>query len=93
VVVGRLEVTVNIPSAQSLKDKRRVIKSLIARIRNQHNAAVAEVGENEKWQICRLGAAVVSNRTEHANSQLTAIVNMMEREYEVILVDYNIEIA
>jgi len=93
VVVGRLEVTVNIPSARSLKDKRRVIKSLITRIRNQFNAAVAEVGENDKWQICRLGAAVVSNQKEHANSQLSAIVNMMEREYEIILVDYSIEIA
>lgn len=92
-VVGRLEITVNIPAAQSLKDKRRVIKSLITRIRNQHNAAVAEVGENDKWQICRLGAAVVSNRREHANSQLTAIVNMMERETAVFLIDYEIEIT
>lgn len=70
-----------------------MIKSLITRIRNQFNAAVAEVGENDKWQICRLGAAVVSNQKEHANSQLSAIVNMMEREYEIILVDYSIEIA
>lgn len=91
-IIGRIEISVNIPAARSLKDKRRVIKSLIARIHNQHNAAVAEVGDNDKWQICRLGAAVVSNRSEHANSQLSALVKMIEREQEIILIDYEIEI-
>ncbi|MCK5126715.1 MAG: DUF503 domain-containing protein [candidate division Zixibacteria bacterium] len=84
--------SLNIPAARSLKDKRRVIKSLIARIRNKHNASVAEVGDNDKWQICRLGASVVSNRTDHANSCLSAIVNMVEREHETLLLDYEIEI-
>ena len=91
-IVGRIEFTVNIPAARSLKDKRRVIKSLITRIRNRHNAAVAEIGDNDKWQIGRLGAAVVSNRSEHANSQLSSIAKMLEGENEAVLVDYNIEI-
>ncbi len=92
-VVGRLQATLNIPAARSLKDKRRVIKSLLTRLHNQYNAAVAEVGDNDVWQLCRLGAAVVSNRTDHANSQLSALVRMMENEREVILVDYEIEIT
>jgi uncharacterized protein YlxP (DUF503 family) len=93
VVVGRIELTLNIPAARSLKDKRRVIKSLIARIRNQQNAAVAEVGQNDKWQICLLGAAVVSNRSEHAHRLLSTIVKMVEREHEIVLIDYTIEIT
>lgn len=91
-VVGRLEVTINIPAARSLKDKRRVVKSLIARIHNQHNAAVAEVGDNDKWQISRLGVAVVSNRSDHANSLLSKIVKSIDREPESVLVDYDIEL-
>ncbi len=75
-----------------MKDKRRVIKSLISRLRNHHNAAVAEIGENDKWQICRLGVAVVSNRSDHANSQLTTVVKAIERDQAVVLVDYDIEI-
>ena len=82
----------NIPSARSLKDKRRVVKSLITRIKNKFNASIAEVGENDKWQIVKLGAAVVSNRSDHANSQLSSIVGMVEREAEIIIVDYEIEI-
>jgi uncharacterized protein YlxP (DUF503 family) len=92
-VVGRLNLTVNIPSAQSLKEKRRVIKSLIARIRNQHNVAIAEVGDNDKWQICRLGAAVVSNRRDHANSLLSSMIKTVERDRTIVVVDYDIEIA
>ncbi len=92
-VVGRVQFTVNIPSAQSLKEKRRVIKSLVSRLRNQHNVAVAEVGDNDKWQICRLGAAVVSNRQDHANSLLSAVVKTVEREHTIVLVDYEIEIS
>lgn len=83
----------NIPAAQSLKDKRRVVRSLVTRLRNQHNAAVAEVGDNDKWQICRLGAAVVSNRSDHADSQLAAIVRAVQQEPQAFLVDYEIEIT
>jgi uncharacterized protein YlxP (DUF503 family) len=92
VIVGRLNLVLNIPSARSLKDKRRVVKSLIARLHNRHNASVAEVGENDKWQIVKLGAAVVSNRSDHANSQLTSIVKMIEREPEILIIDYSLEI-
>jgi uncharacterized protein len=91
VVVGTVQLTLNIPAARSLKDKRRIVKSLLARLHNQHNVAVAEVGDNDLWQLCRLGAAVVSNRSDHANSQLTALINMIEKEHDVYLVDYEIE--
>lgn len=91
-VVGCLTMSVNIPGAQSLKEKRRVVKSLIARLKNKFNASIAEVGDNDKWQMCQLGASVVSNRSDHANSCLTAIVNAVEQEHAVFLVDYKIEI-
>lgn len=84
-------VTLSIPAARSLKDKRRVVRSLIARLRNQHNAAVAEVGDNDLWQSCRLGVAVVSNETAHADRQLASIVKAMRQEPEAFLVDYEIE--
>ena len=91
-IVGRLNLILNIPAARSLKDKRRVVKSLVTRMQNRFNASVAEVGENDKWQIVELGAAVVSNRSDHVNSQLSSIVKMVERESETIVVDYSIEI-
>lgn len=77
--------------ARSLKDKRKIVKSLITRIHNRHNASAAEVGDNDKWQICRLGAAVVSNRSDHADRMIASIVRMVEREPEAVLVDYEVE--
>lgn len=92
-IVGRLELILGIPAARSLKDKRRLVKSLITRINNRHNASVAEVGDNDKWQTCRLGVAVVSNRSDHVHSQISAIVRMVEREQEMFVVDYSIEVG
>ena len=55
--------------------------------------ALAEVGDNDKWQTCRLGVAVVSNRSDHVHSQISAIVRMVEREQEMFVVDYSIEVG
>ena len=65
---------------------------MIQRLRNRHNAAICEVGDNDKWQSCSLGVAVVSNRSDHANSQLTAIVKAIEQNHDTFIVDYQIEI-
>ncbi|MFH1701558.1 MAG: DUF503 domain-containing protein [Candidatus Zixiibacteriota bacterium] len=91
-IIGCLKVMLNIPAAHSLKDKRRVVKSLITRIHNRHNVSAAEVGENERHQSCLLGAAVVSNDSGHASQRLSAIINMIERESESYIVDYEIEL-
>lgn len=58
-VVGVLRVAVHVPAAQSLKDKRSVIKSLKDRLRGQFNVAVAEVAPNEKWQRATVGITTV----------------------------------
>ena len=85
-------VTLSIPSARSLKDKRRVVKSLVARLQNRHNVSVAEVGENDRWQICELGIAAVSNRTDHAHQCLEAVIKTIGREHEMFIVDYHVEV-
>jgi len=54
-VVGLLQVEVHLPDAQSLKDKRSVIKSLKDQLRGRFNIAVAEVDANEKWQRATVG--------------------------------------
>ena len=66
---------------------------MIARIHNQHNAAVAEVADNDRWQICRLGVAVGSNRSDQVDSQLAAIVRMVERERDLSVIDLETEIG
>jgi len=81
-----------IHGARSLKDKRRVLKSLKSQIRVRFNCSIAETGSHDMWQRAELTACVVSNEARHANEQLDEIVNFAERHREAELVDIGIEL-
>ena len=76
-VVASLTLQLFIPSAHSLKQKRSVIKSVVARLRNEFNVSVAEVGEQDRWQLAVIGVACVSADTAYAQGQLQAVVNWL----------------
>lgn len=65
-VIAVAEFTLHLPECHSLKEKRQIIKSIIARLQNQFDASVAEVGENDRWQIAEVGFGYVSNDGQHA---------------------------
>ena len=58
-VVGVLHIETHVPRAQSLKDKRSVMKSLKDQLRGRFNIAVAELDPNETWQRAALGIAAI----------------------------------
>ena len=72
-VVGILKVDFFLAANRSLKGKRKVIKSIIDRVRAKFNVAVAEVASNELWQRIELGFVVVANENRHADSMLNEI--------------------
>ncbi len=91
--VGMLLLRLRLPENQSLKGKRGVIKSLIARLQNRYNVAAAEVGENDRWQAAEIGVACVSNSAPHARQVLENVVAFVERErLDAEVVDYEIEL-
>ena len=77
-VIGICEITLHLPQSHSLKEKRQIVKSVIARIRNQFAVAIAEVDENDRWQIAKLGASCVSNNSQHASEILEHVRNYIE---------------
>ncbi|MBN1918541.1 MAG: DUF503 domain-containing protein [Verrucomicrobia bacterium] len=89
-VIGLLELELRIPEAQSLKDKRAVVRSLRDRIRNRFNVSVAEVDGGDAHQHGLLGVAHVSNEQKFSNQVLSQIVNLVENERNVELVDYRL---
>jgi len=92
-VIGACTVHLRIAGNQSLKGKRRVIKPIMARVRNQFNVAIAEVDDNDVWQSATLGIACVSNDAAHANSILSHVVAFIEQaNHDAELIDYQIEI-
>jgi len=90
--IGLLKVELHLPAPQNLKDKRKVTKSLMAKLRTRHNISLAEVGYQDKWQRCLLAAACVANGSDLAHNQLARVVQDIERERDVILTDYSLEI-
>lgn len=91
--VGLCRVQLHLPENQSLKGKRQVIKSLIARIHNRFNVSVAEIDEHDRWQMAALGISCVSTSGQHAHQVLSNVVSFIRRErLDAELVDYEIEI-
>jgi len=92
-VIGTCIIELGIPAAHSLKEKRRVLKSIITRVQNEFNVSIAEVDSNDAWQSAALGVACVSNSANHVHSTLTKVINMIEKSrFDVEVVDYKIEI-
>ena len=93
-IVGTLLIELRIPGNQSLKGKRQVVKSLIARLHNRYNVAVAEVENNDRWQVATLGVACVSNSAPHAREILEAVVTFVEADrLDLQVSDYAIEVT
>lgn len=92
-VVGTLRLEVLIPNARSLKDKRRVVRSLIDRLRHRFRVAAAEVGDNEVHNHAVLGFAAVSNEVRHAQSVLTQVVEFVRNSPNALLGEYDLEIV
>ncbi len=91
-VIGTCTITLYVPTAHSLKDKRRVIKSLIARVRNEFNVSIAEVDAQDVWQQGVLAVACVSTSQKYAHGQLEAVVRFIEAQRpDIPLVSYEIE--
>lgn len=71
--IGVLKLDLLILGARSLKDKRRVVKSLKDRIRHRFNGSVAEIDFLDEWRRARLAICVVSRESRFANAQLNEI--------------------
>ena len=90
VVVGLLQVELTIPSADSLKAKRMVLRSLKDRIRRNFNVSIAEVEDNDQWQSAVLAVALVSNDKRFANRVLSKVVDFIESSRDLVVDDYQL---
>jgi uncharacterized protein YlxP (DUF503 family) len=91
-IVGTLKLRFVLRESHSLKDKRRVIRSLKDTLSNKFNVAVAETDEQDVWQTAELGVATVGTDTPFVQSVLTNVVNYARYFGGVELVDQQQEI-
>jgi uncharacterized protein len=76
--VGLLSVELFLPDAESLKDKRMVVRSVKDRLK-KFNVSVAEVEHQQLWQRAGLGIVSVSNSAEQVDKSLDAVLEEIER--------------
>ena len=86
-IVGTLKIRLVLRESHSLKDKRRVIKSLKDTLSNKFNISVAETDEQDVWQTAEVGVAAVGTDGSFVQSVLTSVVNYVRFFGGVELVD------
>jgi uncharacterized protein YlxP (DUF503 family) len=91
-VVGLCTIELQVPGSTSLKDKRRVIRSVRDRVRNAFNVSVAEVDHHDSRQFATIAIACVSSSGSYAHGLLEKAVGTLESgRYGLVLLDYEIE--
>ena len=91
--VGVCKISLRLPENSSLKGKRQVLKSIIARVQNKFNVSVAEVDNHDRWQLATIGVCCVSNDNRYTNEVLSRVVDfVINSRFEVEILDYEIEI-
>ncbi len=79
-LIGLLTITMHLQGIDSLKGKRRIVKSVIERLRSRFNVSAAEVAAQDSKQLAVAGIAVVSNNGSHVDEQLDKIVNFIAND-------------
>jgi len=92
VVIGALKVQMRINGARSLKEKRKVLKSIKDRVK-QMNISVAEVDDQDKWQAATIALAVVSNDAVHINSMMDKVMNIFYSNGDLEILNSQFEIV
>ncbi|MDQ7778653.1 MAG: DUF503 domain-containing protein [Planctomycetota bacterium] len=90
--VGTLLVTAVVRDSGSLKEKRRVLKSLKDRVRDRFNVSVAELGSQDLWQKTELGFAAIGNEARFVDGLLANVLNYLRTTQAIDLVDHSIEL-
>ena len=91
--VGLCTIEFHLPGVASLKEKRRILKPMLAKLHNTFNVSGAEVDYHDKWQSAVIAFATVSNSTVHANQVIRQAVEWIEMRFpDAIIVNQDVEI-
>ena len=90
--VGLLTLELHIQHAQSLKDKRQVLRSLKDRLRAKFNVAVAELQYHDTWQRSVVGIVTISNEEHHVKESLQQVLAEADDILGPLLVSHSVEV-
>jgi len=91
-VIGLLQVSISIPEAHSLKDKRMVLRSLRDRILNHMNVSVAEIGKQDLWKAAELAFVTVASEKDVVEKRLAEVRELMSSTPRFVVLDFYTEL-
>jgi uncharacterized protein YlxP (DUF503 family) len=90
-VVGILRVECSLPGTQSIKDKRRIVKSLLDQLHHRFRVAAAEVDHQDSRRRAGLAIAYISTEARHADQVLAHVASAIDRRGDLVVLDYAVE--
>ena len=87
-VVGLAIAEIHIPRARSLKEKRKVVKSLVDRIWSRHRVSIAETDFHDLHQRARIGVALVTSDRERAERLLEKVRSVFDADPSEMVLSY-----
>lgn len=85
-IIGTIKVRIHVPWVHSLKEKRSIVKSLIAKTKQKFNVSIAEIDEQDRHQFIVLGIACVSNEQKMADRLTNQVLNYIDQLTEGMIV-------
>ena len=91
-VIGICHLDLVLRDNHSLKEKRRVVKSIIGRVKSKFNVSIAEVGNQDLWQSAQIGFCIAGNERRFINSSLDKVIHFIEETNSAEIKDVEMEI-
>ncbi len=91
-IIAAMVFRLHAPWAHSLKEKRMIVKSLIAQLQNRFHVSAAEIDEQDTHQIIVIGIAAVVPHHAMADSMMDEISSFVEENTEAEILDEQREI-
>jgi uncharacterized protein len=93
IAIGTCTIELYLPGVASLKEKRGILKSMLARIHNTFNVSAAEVDYHDVWQSAMIAVVAVSNSAPHAQQIVSKIPEWIENHFpDLYISSHKIEI-
>ena len=92
-VVAIARLTLILHDNTSLKGKRKVVKSLVEKVRHRFEASVAEVEDHDLWQKAKIGVALVGNDARLLSTRLDQITSFIENQHLAEIVESHVELC
>jgi uncharacterized protein YlxP (DUF503 family) len=90
--VGILHVSLHVPEARSLKDKRQVVRSILDRTRVRFGVAAAEVEDQDLHRKAVLGFSSVSGKAHHAEEIVRKVLEALRSHPAARVIEYDLEV-